>query len=286
MNVVTIILYVVFAIILFFLLNFLLEKEDKRYVKQMFFSLAYIIFLAAFFKKSSENIFLVIVLELVFRIFWTVYVEEKSFVKNNKNRLKVYVFTIVLAYMINIYFINEVKSVLPTGEELRLIFWLFILLYFYRGIKEYVSKLETTNKDFVFYKDREYVVMSYAKLKNKYYASVKSKYKNLVFLIYAIMVYENCNKSEISRKLDYLRYKLFNQRVAFGIMQIDSNKEISDEESIKISIKKLEKIYSQKSKSKNIKKDALLKQILKEYYHRDMEEIIDIYNLIVEFDKR
>ena len=102
------------------------------------------------------------------------------------------------------------------------------------------------------------------------------------------MVYENYYKPSIIRKLDIIKFKIDNEERKLGIMQIKTKKIITDEESIELAIKKLEKIYDKIFNNKKIKKDNNLISLIKEYTKEEnnSEEVIDIYNKIVEFNKK
>ena len=71
-------------------------------------------------------------------------------------------------------------------------------------------------------------------------------------------------------------------------MQITSKKQITDEESINIGIKKLERIYLKYTKDKKIKDQELLILIINDYLKedKDRKNILDIYNKITEFNKK
>ena len=136
-----------------------------------------------------------------------------------------------------------------------------------------------------FYKDREYVVMQYAKFKNKYFRAVRTRYRELMPVIYSIMIYENYNRGEVIRKLDNLKYKINKNSAKFGIMQVYSNYPISDCKSIGIAIRKLEKLYVNDG-SREINYKSVLR-LLNKYYKSsvDSKKIGNIYKIIVSFDK-
>lgn len=117
--------------------------------------------------------------------------------------------------------------------------------------------------------------MQYAKFKTKYYKEVKTKKKELIPLIYSIMIYENYQKPRLIRKLE--KYKLFNKQSKYGIMQVNSNKYIDDSSSIKLAIKKLEQLSNDKND---------IKEIVSSYYKSYKKEIIFIYKEIINFDKK
>ena len=71
-------------------------------------------------------------------------------------------------------------------------------------------------------------------------------------------------------------------------MQISSKKIITDEESIELGTKKIEKLYLKYSKDKKIKIEDILLIILNNYFD-DKEiskEVLNIYKIVIEFNKK
>ena len=101
------------------------------------------------------------------------------------------------------------------------------------------------------------------------------------------MIYENYYKPEVMRKFDKLKYKIDNEERKFGIMQISSKNIITDEESIELAIKKLEKIYLKITKDKK-RYNNRIKDILENYYSDSgiVDEIINVYEEIKLFDDK
>lgn len=286
-------IYFLASILLFFMLNYIDKKDQDNYINHILVSLIYIIILAGLFAtygidKKNDNIFLIVLFEFLVRIFYTNYVLEKNFFKNNRFILKIYLITIISCYLVNYVFIKRVLNVFPGVRELKIIIWLLILIYGYIVIKKYVTIKGMKNDNTLFYNDLDYVVMQYAKFKNKYYNLVKTRYRDLEFVIYAIMIRENYYRPEVMRRLDKFKYKLDGEERKFGIMQVSSRDIIDDKESIDIAIKNLEKIYLKINKDKRKKRQELVSNILKRYYDNDssLGEVLEIYKLIVDFDNK
>lgn len=291
MGIETIFIYVVASILLFGILAYFDKKSTDNYINHVIISVIYIILVAGFCSSykltdNNDNIFLVVVFELLIRIFYVSYVEEKSFLKNNRYYLKIYFMSIVFSYLVNILFINKVNNVMPGSSEVKVIIWICIIIYLYNISKKYITFIDDKRDIVLFNKDKDYIVMQYAKFKNMYYNLVNSKYKEVNNLIYTIMIYENYNRPSAIRKIDRIKYKFDNEEIKMGIMQVKSKNIITDEESIDIAIKELEGIYIKELKKKN--HDKIIENTLKKYYSDkdSVGEFIDIYNVIEEFDKR
>ena len=285
-----ILLYLLSGIGLYFLLNYVDKKYRDNYINGAVISIIYIIILAGIFSNynlvsNNDNIFLIIVIEFFIRLFIDCYIKEIPFFREGSINKKKYIISILGGYIINYYFINRVSNVFLEGNDLKIIIWGLIILYLYFMFKNDFGKYKFRENKFYFYRDREYVVMQYAKFKNKYFRVVRTKYRELIPVIYSIMIYENYNKGEVIRKLDNLKYKISKNRGKFGIMQVYSNYFISDDKSIVIAIRKLEKLYVSDGSRKINYKSVL--RLLNKYYKSsvDNKKIGNIYKIIVSFDK-
>lgn len=88
---------------------------------------------------------------------------------------------------------------------------------------------------------KKYIAKQFDKFYGKYSECVEINYDNrlLCILLYAIMIFENFNRVRIVRWLE--RVKIVMGRTATtGIMQVKSDKYLSDEESIQLAYKMIE----------------------------------------------
>jgi len=284
MNIGAILIYLIFSVILFVILEFANSKKIN-YTNHIIISLIYIIILGGLFTNYKDNLFLVIVFELLMRILYTTKILEKNTFKDNKY-LETYLISIFLAYLVNTGFINKVDSVFLDMSELKIIIWVLIFIFVYIMLKDKLNiTIKTDNKRKIKNYD-DYIIVSYAKLKNKYSEYVVCDIKLLIPVVYSIMVFNSYKRPSLFRKIDYIRYNFNGKKDKLGIMQVKSNKYISDEESIELSIKKLLKIYNKLSSDKKLNKKDLVSDLLKEYDKSNADTILDIYNIIVNFDKK
>jgi hypothetical protein len=282
MSITTIFLYLICSIILFIIFEILNYKKVSK-INNIIITLIYLIIISGIYPNICDNIFMIPILELLLRAVVNTYILERNFFKEHTKEIKIYLISIICSYIMNILFINKVNNVIPNAEQLKIIIWLLIASYLSKLIKnnlESTFKIDNSNKEIF---TNEYTVIEYAKLKNKYSNDINTKIKSLIPIIYSIMIYENYYKSSFIRKIDELYFKLNNKDTKFGIMQVKSNTIIDDITSIKLTIKELEKIINNK-KTKN----EDIKTIIKEYINNDKKsaEIINIYNKIIEFDKK
>lgn len=280
--------YIIASILLNSILNKLELKKKDNIIDYIIISNIYIIILSGIFDyysitSNNDNIFLIILLQILIRFFYLSIIKERTSFRNLKYDIDKYLITLVSGYFVNIFIINNVSNILPSEEIIKILIWLFIFGYIFLYVKKNIDVKVPTNNNLSYYEDREYIVMQYAKYRNIYNNIVNSKYEDINILLYSIMIYENYNKPELIRKIDIFKYNLFHNSTKFGIMQIERKNPISDIDSIEISKKKLERIYDTSIKIKN-KID--IKILIKKYYKKERIDIESIYFIIKEFTKK
>ena len=277
------IFYILMGLGLFGVISFFKNKFNITKLEGLVISLVYMMIISGIcFEwgiKYTENIFLIFVFLLVIDIIYNSYFIEKDFFDKNDNNVIYYVVLIVLGFFINQEFINEVNQVFLTGNDLRLLLWFLAIIFIYKMCKDREVFSNISNHDM---KEigRNTVLVNYAKFKDKYFDECNYSNKDISNIIYAIMIYENHNRGKVLRNYDYFMFKVNGKKNKLGIMQVESNKFISDSESIDIVHKKIEKIYD---KHKKGKKKVDIKNIIKEYDKENYEIIMYIFDIIKKF---
>jgi len=291
MKLIIFLLYVCFSFILFLLLNMIPKNSKNSNLFKIIFPIIYIIILAGIFSEINfssfnDNLFLIVIIEFIIRIYYTNYILKQDVFLEEKYYSKLYSCSIILSYVTNIYFINKVESVFPNLEDMKVIIWLLIFYFFSSFIKIDFSFSRCEDSERYNEKRKEYFIVSYTKLKIKYHDILVSKYSDLIPLVYAIMVFENNKKPAFVRRMDGIKSKFTGILPKQGIMQVSSRKILTDDESIVVVIKQLEKIYSKLNTSKKISKSNLIENILSQYYKKDScyQEVLSIYHEIKDFD--
>lgn len=287
MNLSTILIYFISSIFLFAIIQYFVNNTNNKNINQIITSLIFIIIISGLLPNYKNSVFFIICFEFLIRFFYINYIDEQSILNSDKPYIKIYLIEFIISYIINTYFINQVDSIFPDPNELKNIIWLIILISIYFILKDNL-KLEMKKINHKSLLDnKEYIVMNFAKFKNKYNEIVQNENKDINTLIYSIMIYNNYKKPIFFRKIDFMKFKINNSRRKLGIMQLESNKLINDEESIELSSKKIDKLYTKILNNKNIKKDKIILSLVDEYI-KDKEacnSIIQIYNILVEFNK-
>ncbi|MDO4818804.1 MAG: hypothetical protein Q3994_00300 [Prevotella sp.] len=88
---------------------------------------------------------------------------------------------------------------------------------------------------------KNYITYNYKKFDSRFGSIVRKYSKNdLVEVIaFSIMIYESFNRPQIARRIERFVFRNSPDRHSFGIMQVMSDKVLTDEESIKLGIEKI-----------------------------------------------
>lgn len=281
MTLTTIILQILLTIPLTIILNYF-KKEENRRINQLIIPSLYIIIISALIPSVKENIFLIVVFEIFIRNFYITNIVNG----NNEISTFTYITESIISIAISLftynYFISQVDTVIPNPEDIKGFVWFLIILYI-----TYLYKLSTKNKvkeekiKTIKHKT-EKTIMQYAKFKNIYSNSIKSKSEFINNLVYAIMIHEDYKTPKIYRNIKAYIGAVTKKETKYGIMQISSYERLSDEESIKMVVDNFEK----QLKNNKLKENEKLNKLLTNYKPEDQQNIISIYNDIVEFTKK
>lgn len=281
--------YALFGFILFLFLSYVEMKKELNDFNKIVIPLIYIIFVSVFMdaigaNASNGSLFLIIVFELLFRLFNGFILNDYSEKIDVGLLFKEYVIKTVLGIMVNVIFINNVDSVILDGESLKTIVWLLVILYMYNNLKDVNFKMDKIKKQDAIKVNDSNVIARYAKLKSVYNKDVNINNKELKNILYAIMVYEDMNRSTLLRGLDNFFYGKFKGVKKLGIMQVESKTFVTDAESIAIASKKVNELYNKLKDKKNI--DIYL-TIIEKYYsnYSRSEKTYKVYRIIREFNE-
>ena len=273
------IFYIIMGIIIFFLMNYLDNRFSITKIDKIVLANIIVIIISEFLFKYSikytENIFLIFVFILIVDIIYSTYVIDHDFFDKDNNNILFYVGLIISGFIVNQEFINRVSSVFLTGEELRVVLWLLIIVYIYNfsNSKKLFEVKDKKEKKFM---STNSILNNYAKFKYAYYDECDNDNKDISNILYAIMIYEDNKRNKFLRRIDNFKYKINGKKSKLGIMQVESKKFISDSESIELVSKKIIKIYNS-SKKKDIN------SVFDKYYGYNNEDVKYIFEIIKKF---
>lgn len=269
--------YIIFGVVLFILDLFLSSKYKFNRREKVIFTILYILVISGVFSRMglinfNKDIFLIVVVELFCQLFYSNYILEKDVFNKNDNFFSFYFIKIILVFFINRELINKVKDVFLSGDDLKTIIWLLVIVYIYQFFKDRDVTLKSDEKNI----SKESIVLSFARLKLKYEDDISLNDDNQKLVVYSIMIFNNYMRTRLFRKLDSIIFRINNKPRKLGIMQIMTKKYINDYESIVMACKKIDKLYV---KNKN---DL---EVIALYDKDHSKEIGLIYNELKKFCK-
>ena len=277
------IFYIVAGIVAYFILNLIDSKYRLNKIQKIIFSIILMMIVSGIcFEMAlnvTDNIFLMFVFMMITDIFYNSYVVERDFFNKDEKNIYYYILLTLIGFFINQDFINKVTKVFLTGEDLRLILWSLTMLFVYNFCREkniFTSVSKNTDK----YMSVDSCLVSYAKLKHKFYDDCDFSNREISNMIYAIMIYENSKRSKLYRKYDYFMFRLNGEKRKLGIMQVESNKFITDSESINMVYKKISKLYD---KEKAKKSGDICDIVFDKYLGEESKTVKYIFDIIKKF---
>ena len=278
MNLSTLLLQIVLTIPLTIILNYFRNKENRR-INQILIPSIYIIIVAALIPYVKENIFLIVIFEIFIRNFYITNVVNQDKEISNTVFIVEALISIALSLFTYNFFIDQVETVVPDAESIKPFVW-FLMILFIASLYKIAAKNHVEVKTMNTKKrKKEQTVLRYAKLKNIYGTTVKSKKELVNNITYALMVYNDYKTPKLNRKFKEYKSIITRSEIEYGIMQVPSLVKISDEESIRMTIADLEKKLKGVTKEKDALETALAS-------YKDKDQIIEIYNEIKDFQNK
>lgn len=126
--------------------------------------------------------------------------------------------------------VDKVNSILPDPQNLLAELWLLIIVFLY----SIFNKMEVSRAGSLRRKER-YIDTQFLKFRRKYGQLVSECSKSPIIeaITYSVMIYENFNRPSFARLLERIIFINSKKKHSFGIMQVQSVKPLTDEESIK-----------------------------------------------------
>ena len=204
--------YIIFGVILFILDLFLSSKYKFNRREKVIFTILYILVISGVFSRMrlinfNKDIFLIVVVEFFCQLFYSNYILEKDVFNKNDNFFSFYFIKIILVFFINRELINKVKDVFLSGDDLKTIIWLLVIVYIYQFFKDRDVPLKSDEKNI----SKESIVLAFARLKLKYEEDISLNDDNQKLVVYSIMIFNNYMRTRLFRKLDSIIFRINNK---------------------------------------------------------------------------
>ena len=280
MNFMIVIYEILLALLLFIIMEVIKNKTKEDSLIYLFPNI-YIILVASIFTSLKNYTLIILILYLLLDIINTYVLTQKESLIEDSIYFKNILITFIIGLIIYNFYLLPVDNAFFNINEFKNFIWMLVILYLYQlfknsNIKD--KKIIKNNYDKHF---KEYVILNYAKFKNKYSYLIKVKNKDIENVLYSMLIYESLVNSGLNKYLKRIRNRI-NQVNIYGIMNVNSNHFITDEESIVIVKDKLVKKYH------HLKKDSNTLELIKVKY-QDKESIFEIkkiLKIIEDFNKQ
>lgn len=249
----------------------LLDEKDEtvstNFVIKVFGPIIFIILSASLFQYFNLNRFVPNVINVVYyyifiRIFFIV-IYERVLIINWFRTLIHFSAIVLVSNIINDKLIKSVSVLLPDFSTIKNELWLLVIIFLYQVGNGTVEKFSDNNlsEQTKAYlpelkkRKRKYILKKYKDFNKEYEKIIKqiSKEDNAFdLLVISILIFENFNRPFILRYIERIYCFLFRKTITQGIMQISSNKVISDTESVKIGTDNLFNVYKEIKSEQNI----------------------------------
>lgn len=280
MNFMIIIYEILLALLLFIMMEVIKNKTKEDSLIYLFPNI-YIILVASIFTSLKNYTLIILILYLLLDIINTYVLSQKESLIEDSIYFKNILITFIIGLIIYNFYLLPVDNAFFNINEFKNFIWVLVILYLYQLFKNSNMKDKKIIKDNYDKHFKEYVILNYAKFKNKYSYLIKVKNKDIENVLYSMLIYESLVNSGLNKYLKRIRNRI-NQVNIYGIMNVNSNHFITDEESIVIVKDKLVKKYH------HLKKDCNYLELIKVKY-QDKESIFEInkiLKIIEDFNKQ
>ena len=252
-----IIVHIILSIALFFIVNWLglhaisvgymqmsvvIKEETAPAFNFLFKVLAppiYIILCAVLFQtlsldRMNTNIFSIAIYYWTFRLIWVL--------STGRGRLinwieQIVYWSVSISLSLWVYsLIEQVEKILPDPRSLLDQLWILIIVFLY----SIFNKVQLGRKGTIKRKNN-YITSRYRLFHRKYDYLINGFFHNGFYeaLTYSIMIYEDFNRPRVVRWIEYIRFWITKKPHSLGIMQVQTNKYINDETSIRLAVRKI-----------------------------------------------
>lgn len=213
----------------------------------VFITVISIIFYAIGLSSLLRNIWLIVIYYFIYQTISLLLLKRFALV-NKFLYLIIVLLSILLAYQVYISTLQYgLSAILPESSGFKTEIWILIFAYLYGVLNEYVPGASENKRM------ERFLISRYEKLSEIYNSKLTKEFKENAFLrwvFYSIMITEDINRPPFVRLLE--RVLFFTKRVSTsGIMQVKSNRPLSDLESIKLAQKIILDSFRKHSKEGN-----------------------------------
>lgn len=223
-------------------MNIVIQEDTAPAFNFVFKILAPIVFIvlsAVFFEeigqiRFNKNLYFITIYYWLFRTLWVICTSRGKLI--NWAEQLIY-WTVSIGLSLWIYSLLEsVDQILPSPRSLMDQLWILIIIFLYSILNKVQISRDRTIK-----RKNDYINSRYKVFSQKYDTIIKEYFHNEFYeaLTYSIMIYEDFNRPQIVRWIEYVRFWITSKPHTLGIMQVMSEEYIDNEESIRRAMRKI-----------------------------------------------
>lgn len=292
--------HIVLALILFFIVNWLGKRAEPmgyvqmsvviqedtaplfNYLFKVLAPIVYIILLTALFQvlglhQLTKNIYWIVIDYWIIRISAVILLGHIRLI-NWLTQILYWSSSIALAIWFQSV-VGKVNTILPDPQSLLEELWLLIIVFLY----SIFNKVEISRAGSQRRKER-YIDTQYLKFRSRYEQLVSecSKAPIIESITYSVMIYENFNRPPFARFLERLIFANSKNMHSFGIMQVQSVKPLTNEDSIRLGIeiiKNAVRHYAAVNEQSWVSYYELIQEVSKLYNGGNANYSSEVYNI-------
>jgi len=186
------------------------------------------------------NFYLVSLYYITFRLTFNL-LTGRGMLLNWYRQFLYWVSILVISYFTYEKLIINKESLFPDFKTLANELWIVILIFLFHVTNNVRLSQKGTVK-----RKENYMIKMVESFKSRYGKIIDEKVLNdhIKGLIYAILVIENFNRPKLARWIEYARFFFTRKPHTLGIMQFYSEKYITDIDSVKLGVNKINDAYS------------------------------------------
>ncbi|MBQ7410430.1 MAG: hypothetical protein IJW20_03500 [Clostridia bacterium] len=234
-------------------------------------------------EKLIENIYLISIFYYFIRWIYLIIILQRKELQNWKIEILISIIGVIISFCAYKFFIVETTQIFVSIEELRDGIWIAIITFVFVLLKEFIYKNAYIDNEKENQRKEKYILKKYKYFYDKYGNFILQEDKEIINLVFAIMIYENFNRPWFVRCFENLKCLIF-RKATLGIMQVTTSKLISDVESIELGINKIKENYlvNKNKDFKELYRCDVIDQTIFDYNHsyNYVDEVKSIYDVL------
>lgn len=189
--------------------------------------------------KFVWNIYLVNVYYILFRLLFNL-ITNRGLLLNWYRQILYWIAIVIISFFTYEKLIKVKANILPDFTTVSNELWTIILIFIFHLANNLRFSNESTQR-----RKDNYLKSRYNYFKRYYGQLISDLTQNEILesIVYAVIIYEDFNRPKIARHIENLKFRLTKKSHTLGVMQVKSEKLISDFESVKLGTEKIVSAY-------------------------------------------